>query len=226
MGIKKGLFALIRRNPAQPRPVPAPRCNAIRKGTAPEPSARTAETLHKPRSFLAEPTMRRPGKRRPSAPRRAHRPRPEGQPTRTGGLPCAPPAAPFRPAPCRPGKPPPAGKSPRCPGNRAVCRAREEHPVCSARPGKALPPAGSTAGPSPAPPSRWCAAPPSRRPEGPPHAQPTGVPRKPGGCAANTRCTPQGGFQSLWAIGWRPRPPLTQKKQNSNGGLTPYREGG
>ena len=116
----------------------------------------------------------------------------------------------------------PPENGPRWPGRAAVSAARKHSAVCAARaPGRPPPPEAQLAPARAAPAPRRCAAPPPRRPAGPRPRTPTLLaPRRPSGWPS-PRGVPPGGSQSLGATGWRPRPPLTQKKPQSNRGLTP-----
>lgn len=169
----------------------------IRRRAAPGPP---------PRAHAAAPPPAPPGRpAAPARPRRAARKRPT----------CGP-GGPAR------GNAQPPENGPRWPENAAVAAARKHSAVCAARaPGRPPPPEAQLA---PARAARRAPGSVRRRPraarEAPPAPQPSWpCEGRPAGPARGG--VPPGGIQSLGANGWRPRPPLTQKKPQSNGGLTP-----
>lgn len=91
------------------------------------------------------------------------------------------------------------------PGKNTGCAPPAPGEKTAAPPEAQLAPA-----PAPAAPAVCRAAQP---PEGPPRAQAPRCAPEAGRVCREHPVYPRGGFQSLWAIGWRPRPPLTQKKQ-------------
>lgn len=169
----------------------------IRRRAAPDPPPRAHAAAPPPVPRQAPPPLSRP--------RRAARKRPT----------CGP-GGPAR------GNARPPGNGPRWPGKAAVSAAGSTASCAPPAP-RGGPRRRKHSWPRPAPPvaPRECAAPPPRRPAGPRPGTPTRqAPRRPPGWPC-PRGVPPGGSQSLGATGWRPRPPLTQKKPQSNGGLTP-----
>lgn len=163
-----------------------------------------------------------PGPAAPGTPLPRRRPRPRRPAAPGKAPPCGPERPHVRPRRPRPGKRPAPGKGPRWPGNAAVAAAQKHSAVCAARaPGR--PRRRKHSWPRPAPPAapRRCAAPPPASPGRPrPRTPIRQTPRRPPGWPS-PRGVPPGGSQSLGATCWRPRPPLTQKKPQSNRGLTP-----